>query len=159
MSGLIVAPELNKVLVAKHGTFTFPAEDAVIWCRCARGLSPCEGIEPNKIPQEQRKFELLVKDMGDLFIRQQQPRGLEWVEGDLRLHGPFPSMDFNKHLVDVESSQWRDAMRPDRNGDPHPELALDMVFEQEGAFNPYVDYKVIAHFLRREVLTEVVVNG
>ena len=70
--------------------------------------------------------------------------------GVVRLHGPFPSYDFNQNLSDVQAAVWRDAQRPDSNGDEHPELALGSVFERDLAFNPYADYVYLATFLGYE---------
>ena len=154
MTGLLVAPDLDIVLVKRQGSFTLPAENGTVACLCPQGR-PCGGVDIDKLPQTEAAFFGVAKDMGNRFIERQKPRGFEFpLSGQLVLHGPFPSYEFNRRLADVESSVFRDAMRRDRNGDEHPELALDVVFERD-AFSPYVDYVFVGMFLFKDRMTDL----
>ena len=103
------------------------------------------------------KLELYVLEMGDRFKQRMAVRGYEQA-GEMALHGPWPSYEFNRHLVDVNASMWREAQRPDRDGDEHPEKMLDAVFERDAA-SPYSDYLIVGDFLKRAVLTEIIVES
>ena len=157
MTAIIVAPDLELCLVQRDGVFTVPAEDCLVRCNCPMNR-PCGGILIRQIAVANRKFELLAHDMEQRFLDRQQVRGYELVNNELRLHGPFWSYDFNAHLADVGSSVWGEAVQPDKNGDEHPENALPFVFERdETAFAPYRDYIIVGQFLKRAVITEVIV--
>ena len=103
-------------------------------------------------------FQLHASRLQDDLIAKQRARGRD-LTGDIRLHGPFPSYDLNQNLVDVKASMWAEAQRPDKNGDEHPELVLDAVFERDEAFSPYSDYVYVATFLGLEYFTRESVTG
>ena len=158
MTAIVVAPELELCLTEKRGIFTVPAEDCLVRCNCPYGL-PCEGILVRGIGLQHRKFELLAHDMETRFVERQAVRGFELMGNELRLHGPFWSYDFNSHLSDIEAAALKEAQRRDANGDQHPEKALGVVFErEEHAYAPYRDYLLVGQFLKRAVLTEVIVR-
>src|SRR3990167_9010197 len=152
---LVVVKDKQLCPVPIRGVFTVPSEDAMVRCKCP---APCPGILLPKIPLEARQFQLLAYTFQDKLIAQQRTRGRE-LTGDVRLHGPFPSYDFNKHLTDVGASMWTEAARPDKNGDEHPELVLDAVFERDQAFSPYSDYVYVATFLGYEYVTRQTGSG
>lgn len=156
MPTLVVVKDRQLCPVPISGVFTLPAEDATVACTCPD--QPCTGININTLPPQQRNFELLARQMVAQLIARQKARGREFT-GRIALHGPQPSFDLNAHLVDVNASMWREAQRPDRNGDEHPELALDAVFEQDKAFSPYMDYRYQAEFLGYEYVTRQSVSG
>jgi len=99
-----------------------------------------------------RPLELHLKAMGRRFIERMAVRGYEWTGGDLRLHGPWVSYEFNQKLVDIEAVAWREAQSHD-----DPSLVLPFVIER-AATSPYSDYLLIGQFLKRSVLTEVIVQ-
>lgn len=149
----MVLLELQSFIVQRRGIFTLPVEDARLRCACP---GPCEGIEVRKIGLERRDMELLARSMEDRFVERMAVRGYELL-GGLRLHGPWPSYDFNNHLLDVESSIFSDAKKTHGDGEEHPELSLGAVFEREGAFNPYMDYLLVGDFTKKGVWTEIIV--
>ena len=153
MPGILIAPDLDLVLVERRGIFTVPAETATVSCSCPQ-RKPCKGVEVTRLPQEQHVFAGWAKEMGEMFIARQKPRGFEWVQGNLWLHGPFPSYEFNQRLQDIETSMIKAAQRKDQNGDEHPELALPLVFERD-AFGPYVDYLFVGKFLMKDRMTDL----
>lgn len=155
MTSIVVAPELDRMVVERRGIFTVPAEDSLVACNCPH-RKPCNGIRIRSISLENRAFELLAHDMEQRFLERQAARGFELMGAELLLHGPFWSYDFNSHLADISSSAWWDAQKKDRNGDEHPENTLGYVFEvDQSAFNPYRDYLIVGTFLKQAVLTEV----
>ena len=156
-TGLVVAPELDIVKVSRRGILTVPAEDATAACFCPVG-QPCRGLMPNALPLTSRTLERHVLHMADRFKARLAVRGYELVEHSLRLHGPWPSYELNRRLVDVEASMWREAQRADRNGDMHHEKMLEAVFERDAA-SPYSDYLLVGDFLKQAVLTEVIVES
>ncbi len=149
MTALVITPSLEKSLVTKRGIVTMPVEDATVSCLCVKGQN-CNGIVVNKLPVEASVLESHMRMMGDKFIGQMGRRGLEWVGGDLRLHGPWPSYEFNKTLADVESQSWKDAEKEDDLNH-----VLQYVIEQpvEGG---YSDYLLVGDFMERNVWTEVI---
>ena len=157
MTGILVAPDLGVVLIRRQGSFTLPQENATVACLCPE-RKPCGGVDIDKFPQSEASFMHVAKDMGNRFIERQKPRGFEFpLSGQLVLHGPFPSYEFNTRLADAESSMFRDAKRPDKNGDEHPELALPFVFERD-AFSPYADYVFVGMFLFKDRMTDLEVS-
>ena len=151
MPGIIVRPDLGKVLVQKSGIFTLRADDAALECNCPQKRGPCGGIEISKIPLKYRSFELLCLEMGKKFIARQAPRGFEWTGGDLQLHGPWPSKIQN--LVDINSPTWGEAMRRDKDdGFEHPERALGFVSEPSPL---YLDYLLVGDFLFKDQMTDL----
>lgn len=154
MTGILVAPSMNTVLFERRGIFQMDASDATVACLCPQGL-PCPGVDVNLLPHEEVMFQHLAMRMGKRFIERQLPRGFEFPHsGALRLHGPFPSYDFNNRLADVDANQLKQANLPDRNGDEHPELSLDFVFERPEV-NPQVDYVFVGEFLFKDRMTDL----
>lgn len=145
---LVVVKDKQLCPVPVRGVFTVPSEDALVKCDCPER---CEGILLPQIPLAARAFQLHAYELQSRLIERQRARGRE-LTGEIRLHGPFPSYDLNQHLTDVNAALWAEAQRPDQNGDEHPELALDAVFERD-AFSPYSDYAYVATFLGYEYVT------
>lgn len=157
MPGILIAPSLDKVLVERRGIFTVPVENATVKCWCTVG-KPCQGVSIDSLPQAFHSFVMWAKQMGEMFIERQKPRGFEFpTSGELRLHGPFPSYDLNNQLADVESTALKEAMQRDKDGVEHPEKAVPFVFERE-AFNPYMDYVFIGSFLFKDRMTDLEVS-
>lgn len=146
---LVVVKDRQLCPVPIRGIFTVPAEDATVSCSCP---AACQGLLLPNLPLGARQFQLHAYALQDKLIERQRARERELL-GDIRLHGPFPSYDFNQNLVDVRASFWNEARRPDPNGDEHPEKALDAVFERDAAFSPYSDYVYMATFLGYEYFT------
>jgi hypothetical protein len=146
---LVVVKDKQLCPVPIRGVFTLPTEDALVRCVCP---DKCEGILLPQIPLEARMFQIYAYQLQDRLIERQRARGRE-LTGDVRLHGPFPSYDLNHNLTDVKASLWAEAARRDANGDEHPELLLDAVFERDQAFSPYSDYVYLATFLGYEYVT------
>ena len=155
MAAIVVTPDLERCLVELVGVFQVAAEDSLVSCLCPQ-QRPCGGMRIRNIGVADRAFELHAHQLEMTFIERERARGYELADSDLRLHGPFWSYDFNHTLTDDGASAWREAKRPDRNGDEHPELALPFVFERdETVANPYRDYLIVGRFLKQAVLTEV----
>lgn len=148
--GLIITPSLERSLVQKRGVVTVPQEDAVISCGCLLGR-PCNGLALSELPLPARTLELYMREMGSRFVARMRVRGLEWVGGDLRLHGPWVSYEFNEKLVDVESSIWGQAVRED-----DPASVLPFVGNRDAA-SPYSDYVLVGDFIAKNTWTEVIV--
>ena len=153
MIGIIVAPDLGTERVERSGVFTVDALDArLIECNCPRQLGDgCGGIDLNRLPQEHRAFELKCKEMGKRFINRMAARGYEW-DGDIVVHGPFPSHDFDNTMQDAESSQWRNMRRSLEDGMEHPERLLPMVYER---VTHLADYVVVGSFLFKDQITDL----
>ena len=152
MPGIIIAPNLDTVLVQRQGIFTLPAEDAIVGCNC-QFKKPCGGVDIDKLPFEVVAFFHTAKAMGSRFIERQVARGFEYV-GPMVLHGPFPSYDLNRNLADLESSRLKEAMRRDHDGFEHPEMSLEFVFERDEIGN-YADYVFVGDFLFKDQMTDV----
>ena len=151
MIGIVIRPDLGKVLIQKSGIFTVRSDDAALECNCPKLRGACGGIEVNQIPLKYRAFELLCLDMGKKFIERQAPRGFEWTGGNLLLHGPWPSKVRN--LVDINSPTWGDAMRRDKDDNcEHPERVLGFVSEPSGL---YLDYVLVGDFLFKDRMTDL----
>ena len=162
---LIVTTEQERCLCTKQGVLTVPIEDAVVSCKgTAQGAVckdvGCQGIDVDRLPLAAAPLQAHFYTMGAKFRDRYQIRGFEPVGSKLWLHGPFPSYDFNQHLVDVESALFRQAEYGDEDltmpgrRDPRPDLVVPFVFER-GAFNPYADYVFLGYFLGRETVTAV----
>jgi len=149
LPSLLVTPSLDKTIVQRRGIVTVPNELAKAACRCP---GPCNGISINTLPLPLRPLEIHLRQMGDRFIDRMRVRGFEWVGGDLRLHGPWVSYEFNQHVADVESAAWREAERSE-----DPSAILPFVFEQDAA-SPYSDYLLVGQFITTPVLTEIIVK-
>ena len=152
MVGVIVTPNLEKSLIERTGIVTVPDEDATVSCSCLRGNPNCRGIRISKLPLKCRTLEQHMRFMGDKFIARMAVRGLEWVGGDMRLHGPRTSYLFNERMSDVGSPSWGEARSAD-----DPGKALYHVFDEPDE-NGYSDYTLVGEFLVTNTLTEVVVN-
>lgn len=146
--GLVITPSLEKSLIQRRGIVTVPDEDATISCECV-SARPCNGLTVRELPLEARTLESHMRMMGDKFVSRMRARGLEWVGGDLRLHGPWPSYEFNRTMADVESSMWRQAESEDE-----PRHVLPMVIER-APVGGYSDYLLVGDFLATNVWTEM----
>ena len=152
MPGIVVAPDLGKVLVQKQGIFQMHAEDARLECNCPRRrANGCGGITPSNLPFEFHDFELLCMEMGKKFLDSMRRRGYEWVKGSLVVHGPFPSYDFNHTLGDASSNELV-VRREKHDGFEHPERSLAFVHERNEV---WVDYVVVGEFLFRDQMSDV----
>lgn len=154
MTGIIVRPEMNKVLIQKSGIFMLRRDDASLECNCPHLRGPCGGIAISDIPLKYRAFELLCLEMGKKFIERQKPRGFEWTGGNLLLHGPWPSKVRN--LVDIDSPTWNEAMKRDKDdGFEHPERVLSLVTDES---SEYLDYVLVGDFLFKDRMTDLEIN-
>lgn len=150
MTSIIVTPELERSIVTRRGIVTVPVEMATVSCNCV-ARKPCAGLVVDKLPLSVRELERHLRGMGDKFISRMRVRGYEWM-GDIKLHGPFDSYEFNEHMANVESELWRRASRDD-----DPSHVLPLVFERNAA-SPYKDYLLVGDFLAKNVFTEVIVK-
>ena len=150
MTSLIVTPELEKSLVWKRGILTVPKEDAAISCDCV-ARKPCRGLVIRDLPLEAGPLRRYAETMGKRFIDRQRVRGCEFM-GEMRLHGPWESYEFNRMAMYVESEAWRHAAQ-----EQDLSYVLPYVIERNGT-SPYSDYVLLGNFLVRNVLTEVVVK-
>lgn len=148
-NGILITPHLERCLVERRGILTVPSEDAKAVCNCPGGR-PCNGLIVRELPLHMRALELHVIKMEKKFVSRLAARGCELV-GGLKLHGPWPSYDFNNRLTDIQTSMWEEAKRAD-----DPGLTLTAVFERDMAFNPYSDYLLVGDFLKEAVLTEII---
>ena len=148
MTSLLVAPELGMSLVWKKGVLTVPKEEATVSCDCATGRS-CRGLAVGDL--EARSLQLYVEAMGKRFIERQRVRGCEWM-GEMRLHGPWESYEFNKTAMHIENEAWRRAAQ-----EQDLSYVLPYVIDRDGT-SPYSDYVLLGNFLAKNVLTEVVVK-
>ena len=145
---IVVAPSLGVSKVVRRGIVTVPEEMATVSCDCLQRKS-CSGLA--ELPLEARDLELHIRGMADKFISRMAVRGFESI-GGLRLHGPWPSYEFNERLANIEAEAWRRAeQEQDRS------YLLPFVFERDAA-SPYKDYLLVGEFLKENVLTEVVVK-
>lgn len=144
---LQVAPDLERMLVWRRGILTVPQEDAIVSCSCITSKS-CKGLGLNNLPLIARHLQRYCLQMAEKFQERMRIRGYQ-LQGNLRLHGPWPSYEFNQHLVDVESSLWREAQRQS-----DPTIVLPLVVDRT-ATSPYSDYLLVGQFLKQAVLTEI----
>lgn len=126
---------------------TVPQEHALWNCNCAL-RKPCQGFLPAQLPIELHSLGLMLLENGRLFQQKLEPRGYELV-GDLYVHGPWVSYEFNKHLADIESSAWQ---RAEEENDPS--YVLPFVFERDAA-SPYSDYLLVGNFIVKNTLHEL----
>ena len=147
--GIVIVPALETQLVKRRGIVTVPREDALAACWCQEGR--CSGLGLDNLPLEMRKLEIHLKLMADKFTKRMAVRGYELV-GDLRLHGPWVSYEFNQALADVEATLWEEAIKSD-----DASLVLPFIIERNAA-SPYSDYLLVGNFLAKAVLTEVIVK-
>lgn len=157
MPEIVVAPDLNKAVIERQGIFTLLREDAALECNCPkRAGSGCGGIAINDIPLLFRTFQLLAQVKAKRFIDRLKPRGYEFMDGgNVLLHGPFPSYEFDRRLGSADDPLWAKARNRDRHDDlEHPERVLPFVFERDlqGA---YVDYVLVAQFLIEDKFTDL----
>jgi len=150
MTAIVVAPELGISKVIRRGIVTVPEELATVSCDCLRRMN-CKGLVVRELPLEARELELQMFSMGKRFIERMAVRGYESI-GALGLHGPWPSYEFNKHLANIEAGAWKQAER-----EQDLSHVLPFVFERDAA-SPYKDYLLVGEFLKRNVLTEVIVK-
>ena len=150
MTSLLVTPELGKSLVWKKGVLTVPKEDATVSCDCVTGR-PCRGLVVRDLPLAAGPLQRYVEEMGKRFIDRQQVRGCEFM-GEMRLHGPWESYDFNQMAMQIESEAWKRAAQEEDMS-----YVLPYVIERNGT-SPYSDYVLLGNFLVRNVLTEIVVK-
>ena len=136
--------------VVRRGIVTVPQEMATVACDCTRN-QPCKGLVVADLPLSARGLELEMRRMGTRFVERLAVRGYEWL-GELSLHGPWLSYEFNERLADIESEAWKRAVAENDNSYLAP-----FVFERDAA-SPYKDYLLVGAFLYRNVLTEVVVK-
>lgn len=148
--GIVIVPELEKQLVQRRGIVTVPREDALAACWCG-ARQRCRGLSLNDLPLEMRKLEIHLKLMADKFRDRMAIRGYELI-GDLRLHGPWVSYEFNQTLADVESTLWREAAKQD-----DPSIALPFIIERNAA-SPYSDYLLVGDFLAKATMTEIILK-
>ena len=137
-------------LVWKKGVLTVPKEEATVSCDCATGRG-CRGLVVSDLPLEARDLQLYVEAMGKRFIERQRVRGCEWM-GEMRLHGPWESYEFNKTAMHIENEAWRRAAQ-----EQDLSYVLPYVIDRDGT-SPYSDYVLLGNFLAKNVLTEVVVK-
>src|SRR3990167_6546612 len=109
MTSLLVTPGLGKSLIWRRGILTVPNEDATVSCDCV-ARRPCHGLVVNDLPLVARTLQLYVQEMGRLFVERLRVRGYEWL-GEMRLHGPWESYEFNRTLTDIEDQAWKQAER------------------------------------------------
>ena len=147
---IVITPDLEIGIAIQKGVVTVPYEDAIVRCNCP-DRKMCAGIDVDKMPLEARTLQRHLYMMGQKFIERMAVRGYKHPGKPLRLHGPWPSYDFNNHLANMESSTWAEAMRLD-----DPSLVLGYVFDRT-AFEPYMDYLLIGEFLTKAVWTEIIV--
>ena len=157
MANIIVAPELPKVIVYRRGVFSVPVEHGLVGCSCSQRVEMltdearnCVGWRIGQLPLPARLLELEALRLGWRFIERMRVRGYEPLGEDasLRLHGPWLSYNFDDTLNDVDSSVFRDAERPDKWGDAHPEKVLGFVQNAPSAIEEKFDYLLIGAFLR-----------
>jgi len=144
----LITPTLEKSLVSRRGIATVPEEMATVSCECVT-RKPCSGLAA--FPLVARNLELELARMGKLMVGRLARRGYEWL-GELKIHGPWPSYEFNERLADIEAEAWkRAAVEKDLS------YTLPFVFEWNAA-SPYKDYLLVGDFLLQNVLTEVIVK-
>src|SRR3990172_3391238 len=150
MTPRLVTPELEKSLVWRRGILTVPNEDATVSCDCV-ARKPCRGLVVRDLPLEVGALRRYIEEMGRRFIERQQARGCEFM-GEMRLHGPWESYEFNQMAMHIENEAWKRAAQEEDLS-----YVLPYIIERNGT-SPYSDYILLGNFLVRNVLTEVVVK-
>ena len=149
MPNILVAPNLEKMLVQERGIVTVPSEEALVSCFCVRSIpQPCSGLRVNDLPLQARQLQLHLFQAAMKWEERMRVRGYQ-LSGELRLHGPWPSYEFNQQLIDIESSLWAKAEAED-----DPSLLLPFVVDRV-ATSPYSDYLLVGQFWKQAVLTEI----
>ena len=151
---MIVIPETVQRRTTKRAVVTLPKELATVRCLCP--ALDCPGINVTGLGIEHQSLQSDVLAIGAQFIERMAIRGIEHIGTNLWLHGPFVSQEFGSHLVDVESSKWRDAQRLDKRyagfgspGDEHPEEILPFVYDRLTT-SPFCDYFLYGWFTAPE---------
>ena len=155
---IIVAPELERVVVHRRGVLTVPVEYGLVGCACSRRLEmltdqprDCEGWIVGALPVAARALELYALIKGATFIERMKIRGYTplGLDAELRLHGPWISANFDSILAHPDDSMFKEAERKDRWGDTHPERALAAVHTPDTSARENFDYLLIGAFIKR----------
>lgn len=158
MPNLILAPELERVVVHRRGVLTVPVSAGLVGCSCSRRLlmladqpRECSGWMVGALPVAARALELYALRQGERFVSRMRVRGYEPVGHDaqMRLHGPWISMNFDDILTHPDSDVFRQAEKLDRWGDTHPELAMAAVSMPDTYVKENFDYLLIGAFIKR----------
>lgn len=149
MPNIVARPHRELVLAVRRGTFTVPDAVATVNCNCAFRL-PCEGLVLTSLPQESWELAKVARERAKTMAARLAVRGQRLI-GDLRLHGPWISYNFEQHLVDADSSAWDQARKQERGDGVYedPSALLPMVFERDAAL-PMSDYLLVGYFEMQE---------
>lgn len=131
-----VEPDVQRRRVMKHGIVTVPGEMAT--------LKAPNGMAIDDIPLQHRTLQMKLREVGELFVRRQRVRGLDFLDReDMHVYGPFPSYEL------------RDAMlTPDQLNLPREEVR-HLVRERDTSMKAFADYVLVGAFLAKPVLTEI----
>ena len=158
MPNIIIAPELERVVVHRRGVITVPVEAGLVGCSCSRRVEmltaearECGGWLVGALPVAARALELYALTMGERFIAMMRIRGYEpmGMDAKMRLHGPWISMNFDDILTHPDSDVFRQAEKLDKWGDAHPEKALAAVSTRDKYVKENFDYLLIGAFIKR----------
>ena len=142
----------------RRGVLTVPVSAGLVGCSCSRRLPMltdqprnCEGWRVGALPVAARALELYAFRQGETFIERMRVRGYEplGLGADLRLHGPWISMNFDEILTHPDSDLFRQAEKPDRFGDKHPEYAMAAVTSPDLYVKENFDYLLIGTFIKQ----------
>lgn len=135
MTEILIAKDLMPRKVQRRGVITVEAEMATLVCK---------GMRIDDIPLHHRRLELVLREAATRMIARQAVRGVKYYDHDgVHVYGPFPSYEFNDHLVDIDTFDERDSQECANLTRPTPQVI--------GAF---ADYLIVISFFRMPEVVE-----
>ena len=138
MTEILIAKDLELRKVQRRGTITVPAEMATLVCK---------GKRIDDIPLAHRRLELVLREAATRMIARQAVRGVKYYDHDgVHVYGPFPSYEFNGHLLDIDTFDERD-----------DQVLADLTRPTPQVIGAYADYLIVISFFRMPEVVEYVI--
>ena len=135
MTEILIAKDLVPRKVQRRGTITVPAEMATLVCR---------GKRIDDIPLVHRRLERTLREAAIRMIARQAVRGVKYYDHDgVHVYGPFPSYEFDGHLLDIDTYDLRDDQALANLTRPTPQV-----------IGAYADYLIVISFFRMPEVVE-----
>ncbi len=155
MLAIHATPTLGKSLVDDRAHVTVPIEIANQRCGCTHRQPDCRGFSPGDLPVEAGPLAQALLSVGKAWIRAMSVRGRD-LRGDIRVHGPWRSMDFAENVSDPTDSMWEKAREKPREYGTYadPTEVLGAVFSPNPN-SPNADYYLVGQFVARDYIQEL----
>ena len=137
---LQIAPNLDLLKVQKRAIITMPTWYAT--------LEAHMGLPVTAIPLQHRDLQRSLQESGEKFIERMRIRGFTYIDlDDMHVYGPHESKMLHESMVPMDTAHLP------------PEEVRNLVQDKQYQVGEFVDYLLVANFLRQEVITEVVTDG